>query len=268
MSSNNSATFTKDNIDKYFNELSKEYKRLGGRRTPVEIVLIGGAAIIENYGFRNMTTDIDAIIPAVGIMKEAINHIGDKFGLPNGWLNADFMKTSSYTPKLVSFSKPYKSFNQVLNVRIVSGEYLIAMKLKSGRQYKNDMSDIIGILAEHEKNKDPISFDMITKAIEDIYGDWSSVDKKSVSFIKSVLDNGQFGKLYSAIRENEKNIKSMLIETEEKYPGVLDEKNLDYIIESAAKSEDKKSIKATLERLKKEKKARILRNRHFLCRNA
>ena len=60
--SDNTIEFTKENIDLYFKELSKEYKKLGGRNTPAEIVLIGGAAIIENYGFRNMTTDIDAII--------------------------------------------------------------------------------------------------------------------------------------------------------------------------------------------------------------
>jgi len=62
--SDNTVEFTKDNIDLYFKELSKEYKKLGGRNCPAEIVLIGGAAIIESYGFRNMTTDIDAIIPA------------------------------------------------------------------------------------------------------------------------------------------------------------------------------------------------------------
>lgn len=63
--SDNSIEFTKENIDTCFKELSKEYKRLGGRNTPVEIILIGGAAIVENYDFRNMTTDIDDIIPAV-----------------------------------------------------------------------------------------------------------------------------------------------------------------------------------------------------------
>ena len=67
--SDNTTEFTKESIDLYFNELSKEYKKLGGRNTPVEIILIGGAAIIESYGFRNMTTDIDAILPAMGIMK-------------------------------------------------------------------------------------------------------------------------------------------------------------------------------------------------------
>ncbi len=57
--SENSKVFTKENINLYFRDLSKQYKKLGGKNTPVEIILIGGAAIIENYGFRDMTTDID-----------------------------------------------------------------------------------------------------------------------------------------------------------------------------------------------------------------
>ena len=249
--SDNTTEFTKDNIDLYFKELSKEYKRLGGRNTPVEIVLIGGAAIIESYGFRNMTTDIDAILPAMGIMKDAINHIGDRFGLPNGWLNADFVNTSSYSPKLSAFSKPYRTFNQVLNVRYVTGEYLIAMKLKSGRQYKNDLSDILGILAEHEKRECPITKEAISKAVNDLYGGWREIDEKSVVFINAVFDNQNFGEMYDAIRENEQNARSVLIAFRDKYPGVLDEKNIGSIIENAGKkSESKVSVRETLEILK------------------
>lgn len=87
----------------YLSELSKEYKRLGGRRMPVEIILIGGAAIIESYGFQEMTTNIDALLPSVSIMKDAINRVGDRFGLPNGWLNADFTHTASYSPESAHF---------------------------------------------------------------------------------------------------------------------------------------------------------------------
>ena len=251
--SDKAVEFTKDHIDLYFKELSKEYKRLGGRKTPVEIVLIGGAAIIERYGFRNMTTDIDAIIPAMGIMNDAINHVGDRFGLPNGWLNADFMRTSSYSPKLSACSKPYRTFNQVLNVRTVSGEYLIAMKLKSGREYKNDLSDIIGILAEHEMQNDPITFEKITEAITNLYGGLNEIDERAVSFIKAVFDNSSFEKMYAAIRESEQNTKSMLIAFEEKYPGVLGEENVDSVIENTTeKSESKVSVRATLEMLKKQ----------------
>ena len=96
MSSN---SFTKGNLDTYLKELAKEMKRLNGRSVHAEIVLVGGAAILTNYGFRDMTSDIDAVIHANSSMKEAINAVGDKFDLPNGWLNADFMHTGSYSSK-------------------------------------------------------------------------------------------------------------------------------------------------------------------------
>lgn len=54
------------------------------------------------------------------------------------------MKTASYTPKLRYYSKYYKTFSNVLTVRTVTAEYLVAMKLKSGRKYKNDLSDVVG----------------------------------------------------------------------------------------------------------------------------
>ena len=89
--------FTKDNIDQYLKELSKEYRKQAEKNVPAELTLIGGAAILVNYGFRNATTDIDALINASSAMKEAINCIGDRFGLPNGWLNADFKNTDSFS---------------------------------------------------------------------------------------------------------------------------------------------------------------------------
>lgn len=54
--------FTKDNLDGYLKELAKEFRKKNGVRIPAEIVLIGGASILINYGFREMTYDMDAII--------------------------------------------------------------------------------------------------------------------------------------------------------------------------------------------------------------
>ena len=151
MSSDAMNYFTKENLDTYLRELAKEYRKRNGRAMPAEIVLIGGAAILVNYDFREMTTDVDAVIHAASTMKDAINYVGDKFGLPNEWLNADFMRTASYTPKLNQYSSYYKTFSNVLAIRTVTAEYLIAMKLRSVRKYKHDLSDVLGILAEHEK---------------------------------------------------------------------------------------------------------------------
>lgn len=83
MSSENSNYFTKENLNTYLKELGKEYKKINGKSMPAEIILIGGAAILANYGFREMTTDVDAVIHAVSSMKEAVNHVGDKYNLPN-----------------------------------------------------------------------------------------------------------------------------------------------------------------------------------------
>ena len=50
--SDNSNYFTKDNLDMYLKELAKEFRKLNGNKIPAEIILIGGAAILANYGFR------------------------------------------------------------------------------------------------------------------------------------------------------------------------------------------------------------------------
>lgn len=250
MSTEDSNVFTKANIDVYLNALSKEYKKMGGRKVPIEIILIGGAAIIENYGFREMTTDIDAVFPSVSIIKEAINRVGDRFGLPNGWLNADFTKTGSYSSNLSQYSVPYKTFNQVLNVRTVVGEYLIAMKLRAGRKYKNDLSDIVGILAEHRKAKKPISYEMIDLAVKNLYGGWEDFPEESVSFIRGITEEENYISVFEQTRLNEKLAKKILLDVQENYSVILDDENIDRILNRQKKESSKAALLAKL----KEKK--------------
>lgn len=229
MLSNN---FTKENLDTYLKELAKEFKKLNGKNMPAEIVLVGGAAILTKYRFREMTTDIDAIIRGASSIKDAINHVGDKFDLPNGWINADFMHTSSYSPKLDEFSKHYKSFYGVLSVRTMEAEYLIAMKLRSGRKYKNDLSDIIGILAEHEKRKEPITFEMIDKAVCNLYGSWENFPEDSKPFIENALANGDFENVYLSVKNDETESKDILVDFDKKYPKVTNESNVNDILKT------------------------------------
>lgn len=132
----NETAFTKENLDLYLRELAKAFRKLNGKTMPAEIILIGGASVLINYGFRDTTYDMDAIILSSSTMRQAINQVGDKFGLPNGWLNTDFMKTSSYSPKLAEHSEYYKTFSNLLEVRTITGEYMVAMKLMAGRKYK------------------------------------------------------------------------------------------------------------------------------------
>lgn len=238
--------FTKDNIDIYLKELSKEYRKQVGKGSPAELILIGGASVLINYGFRNMTTDIDALIRAASAMKDAINRVGDRFNLPNGWLNAEFKNTASYTPKLAEFSVYYKTFSNVLSVRTVASEYLIAMKLRSGRQYKNDLSDVLGILAEHEKRGIPISMRQIQKAAADLYGEWTALPDTSQAFIKNVMEDGRFEQLYKQIAQSEAEIKEILIQLKQDDAGIAREGNVDAIAGKLRKKADKASILAQL----------------------
>lgn len=222
--------FNKNNLDNILKELAKEYKKLGGKNMPAEIILVGGAAVIENYGFRDMTTDIDAVIFASSAMKDAVNRLGDRLGLINGWLNEDFKKTESYSENLREVSVFYKSFSGVLNVRTVAAEYLVAMKLKAGRKYKNDLSDVVGILLEHKRKGKEITEEQIDSAITKLYGSWNTVPKDSVAFIKDLLRSGDYEAVYNEIREGEKKAKEILIQFEEEYPKAINTENVDNLL--------------------------------------
>ena len=222
--------FTKENLDKYLNELAKEFKKKNVKNMPAEIVLIGGASVIVNYGFREMTYDMDALIIASSTMKEAIQTVGDRYGLPRGWLNDDFIRTKSFTDKIIQYSKFYRSFYRVLDVRTVTGEYLVAMKLKSGRQYKYDRSDVIGILLEQEKEGTPLTLEMIKKAVKDLYGSYEVLSEEVRKFLEAAMSDGDYEKMYSRIRQYEIENKQNLLEYQEQKPEVLTRDNVDDII--------------------------------------
>lgn len=202
-------------------------------------MLVGGAAILTNYGFRDMTTDIDAVIHAASSMKDAINRVGDKFHLPNGWLNADFMRTGSFSPKLDEYPVYYKTFYSVLAVRTVSAEYLIAMKLRSGRKYKNDLSDVIGILAEHQKRGTPITLDKVNTAVNNLYGGWDGFPEDSKTFIDDALKTTDLAAVYTSVKNDETESKDILVGFEKEYPTVAKESNINDILKSLKEKQKK-----------------------------
>lgn len=222
--------FTQENVDIYLKELAKEFRKRNGKHVSAEIILIGGASVLLNYGFREMTYDIDAIIQASSSMKDAINYVGDKLGLPNGWLNTDFIKTKSYSHKLIQYSKYYKTFANVLKVRTVSAEYLVAMKLMSGRRYKNDLSDVVGILAEQQAMKDPINMERIKNAVSELYGSYDVLSDEVKNFIESTFKIEDLKSFYEKCRMDEQENKSILVEFQEDYPKVTNRDNVDEIL--------------------------------------
>lgn len=217
--------FTIENLDYYLNELAKDYAKLTKRnKVPIEIVIVGGASILINYEFRNSTNDVDAIINW-GFLDQSIKNISQKFDLEKNWLNSDFIKTRSYTPKLIEFSTFYKCFQKILNVRTVKSEYLIAMKMVSGRVYKNDLSDIVGILlAEHQKGNN-INIYKIEKSICELYGSLNIVHEDIYKSVYRVLEKGNLNEIYNFYLESEKNAKEQMLQLRSLNDNIILEKD-------------------------------------------
>lgn len=233
-------------MEECLKEIAKEYhKRFRGGN--IEIIIVGGASLALNYQFRNGTTDIDVVIAGREDLKDIINKVGDERGLPNGWLNQDFRKTESYSPKLRQYSKYYKSFYQCMEVRTIKDEYLIAMKLVSMRKYKHDRSDIVGILYENEQNGNKISFQDIDRAVNNLYGSWDKISPDSKMWIKQLTEYASVGELLPELQLQEKEAAMALVQFDSQYPGQLTSDNVEQILES---NERKYSIDELLERTK------------------
>ena len=222
--------FTKENIDNLLFQLAKEFKRLNGRKIPAEIVIIGGAAIVTQYGFRASTTDIDAIIVASSVMKDAINIVGDRNGLPTGWLNQDFKKTSSYSPRIREFSKHYKTFANILEVRILPSEYNVAMKLASLREFKYDMSDVVGII-----HSEKVTRNSIDKAINDLYEGYDKLShpEDAKRLLDTIFASENLDELYDNTRSDEASNRVILKRLDKENPRMLKQENIATVLEVA-----------------------------------
>lgn len=214
----------------YLKELAKEFKRITGRKTSAEIIIVGGGSVLLNYDFRMNSVDVDAFNTYDSAIKDAAKLVADKYNLSQQWLNDDFKKTPSYSPRLRQYSSYYKTFSNVLEIRTISREFLVAMKMVSGRKYKNDLSDILGILYYHYKNNDEITYQQIEKAVVDLYGNFDRIKEDVVEFVKTAIENKTFVDGYNLQKETEQSIKDNLIQFEEKYENVLSEDNIDDII--------------------------------------
>lgn len=221
--------FNKDNLDAYLLKLAKEYKRLSKSKVHAEIIWIGGASIIINYGFRDMTNDIDALIHASSDMKQAINNVGDELGLNNGWLNEDFKITNSYSSKLTEYSIFYKTFDHIIDVRTVKKEYLVAMKLMSFRKYKSDISDIIGILISEREKGNELSLDDIKKALINLYGKNYKLSKDAELFLEEVFNCKDLELFYESKKDLERDLRNNLIDIN-RDDGSLNESNIEEVI--------------------------------------
>ena len=160
---------TRVNAMEIIRRFAKEYRKALGK-APAEIIIVGGGSIMLNYKFRDATQDFDVILRAASGIKDVITKFADENNLPRDWMNTDFVKTSSYSDALMEVSRHYCWLNnQTLEIRTVSGIYLIAMKMKAHRDYRNDISDAIGILIEETEAGNKFSYADIESAYNRLY---------------------------------------------------------------------------------------------------
>ncbi len=238
-----SSEITKDNFNKILAELGKEYRRRSGKSIKAEVVITGGAAVIAKYGFRDKSYDMDAIIRASSVMKEAANVVGDKYDLENNWLNSDFMKTSSYSDKLYQHSEYYKTFANILEVRIVEPNYLLATKVKSFRSYKHDKSDVVGIISE-ERQKSDVTIESVKKAYIDLYNE--EIPEKGMELIEEAFNSENIKELRNNIINDEEYSKKMLREFDKDYENVLNDDNIEVILGSLKKKAEQSQNKSQM----------------------
>lgn len=160
---------TRENAPEIIKRFAKEYRKELGK-VPGEIIIVGGGSIMLNYKFRDATQDFDVILNTVSGVTDIIKKFADENDLPRDWMNTDFIKTASYSDVLTEVSKHLWTLNNgTLEIRTVSGVYLIAMKLIAHRDYRNDISDSIGILIEERETGENITFDDIVNAYKRLY---------------------------------------------------------------------------------------------------
>ena len=112
------------------------------------------------------------------------------------------------------------------------------MKLMAGRRYKNDLSDIIGILLEQRDRKKEISLECIKKAAEELYDGYENLPEDSRIFIEEVYHNSDLETLYANVRKEEKKSRELLLEFDEDYPYVLNGDNVMDILKTTKARRD------------------------------
>lgn len=163
----------REDIDNIFSALAEEYELLGGDKE-IDIYLVGGISIILNFNYRMSTLDIDAYFKENVLLKEAIKKVSKNLKLPDDWINQDFMKTPSYSPKIIEKEKLFSKYGKFIRLWFLEPKYLIAMKLKSSRPTGGDLDDVIMMIYELRYKHVSISYNEIISAYKELYPDFSN----------------------------------------------------------------------------------------------
>jgi hypothetical protein len=227
-SDNEYVVLDKELLEQCFKDLAKSLRKSNKtKELNCELVVVGGASILLNYGFRDTTSDVDCTDEHRILMNDVINNIALKHGLPNTWINTDFTNSKSYSSKLFQHADYYRSYsNGALIVRTIKDEYLLAMKVVSGRKYKNDYSDIYGIITFMNKDERIITNEKLDKAIVELYGSLEYADKEALGFARLIIDNPESVPYDEIIKMEKENANLLKV----KKADAKDKADIEYIL--------------------------------------
>ncbi|MCM1259194.1 MAG: hypothetical protein NC307_15295 [Roseburia sp.] len=107
------------------------------------------------------------------------------------------------------------------------------MKLMSGRRYKKDLSDIVGILSEQEKMGEPLSYQQIDCAVKNLYGGWENISEYAIQLLKAALDSENLTQLFIEQEREEALSKQAVLRVQKYEKEKVNESNVDAIIQRA-----------------------------------
>ena len=137
----NEVPMDRSRLDSLFDELDDLYfSKFGpkGPRHKLDLIIVGGAAIITKFGHRS-TFDIDALTTNLpSKLTEASDAIATKYGMENDWLNNVVSRGDSHVRSYDVW--PYRT-GRAIRYLFPSDEILLVMKIDARRP--TDLADAI-----------------------------------------------------------------------------------------------------------------------------
>lgn len=132
-----------------------------GLRSPVEIVIVGGAAVALQWNHRRTTYDVDVVAEGIpSVFWDVVAAVGRDKALGAEWLNAAARIKAPTGPTPGEPTEVYTGSN--LRVYGASAHYVLAMKLIAGRPV--DRADMPALLeAARPQNIDAL-YDLVEQA--------------------------------------------------------------------------------------------------------
>ncbi len=149
----------KNDIEKYLRMVGHELQEKG---LTLDILLLGGAAMLVEFGNRESTQDIDTFFWSdFAAIAKAAAAVAEREGLPDGWLNnaaAGFTHNFIKQPSM----KLWRQFPG-LRVYTPSVEYLFVTKIMAGRPRDEEDIMVLAQMLGISKRKDVL--DLVTQYV-------------------------------------------------------------------------------------------------------